>query len=148
MPRIKITCEHPPYTDCSCEGNGLYDVETADAARALHAAQFPGIVAEKIAKVVITCRVNSCYRQMFLRVESVAEARTFLSQHNYGWYLARRSGGRLVDGCQWHLGNCCVHHASRPDPTLDPAAVLPGDADHPYQPGRTEQLDLFARRSA
>ncbi|WP_030922011.1 hypothetical protein [Streptosporangium amethystogenes] len=77
-------------------------------------------------------------------VDSVAEARALLSSHHYGWYLARRADGRLVDGCQWHLGSCCIQHAHRPSYTLDPTAVLPGDVDHPAEPGHADQLDLFA----
>ncbi|GAA2657544.1 hypothetical protein [Nonomuraea recticatena] len=145
--RIIITCtEHP--TLAMCDDDLSFKVETAAAARALYATLHPQAAASKTARVVIGCEVDRCMTLMSIPLDSVAEARAFLSGHNYGWYLARRAGGRLVDGCQLHLGTCCVNCARRPSYTLDPAAVLPSDADHPAANGRAAQLDLFAAGEA
>jgi hypothetical protein len=152
--RIFLTCEaHPSLLMCD-DAHAFY-VETVAVARAPWAAMHPGKPNSKAAFVVIDCEVDRCGRRVCVRADSVTEGRIKASHHDRAWYLARRAGGRLVDGCQWHLGSCCVHHASRlwrgrPDPTLDPAAVLPGEPGFPGQadPAGADQLDLFAIEEA
>ncbi|GAA3027553.1 hypothetical protein [Streptosporangium longisporum] len=145
---IFLSCEeHPEFR--GCDDDESFTVETVTAARALWAAKHPGREDTKISQVVISCRVDGCMTRLYLKhVESVTEARALLSSHRYGWYRARRAGGRLVDGCQTHLGACCVHHAFRsweerlPFPQLDPGVILPGEPGFPGEP--VAQLDLFA----
>ncbi|KAA9379695.1 hypothetical protein F5972_08570 [Microbispora cellulosiformans] len=144
-----VTCPDHRLYAAGCDDDAWYRVDTAAAAMALHEARFPGTTARKTARVVIGCEIGGCRTHISLTAASVAEARALLSEHNEGWYQARRSGGRLVDGCQWHLGSCCVHHAALyPDsPTLDPTAVLPA-VGQPAPGPEPVQLDLFAPRAA
>ncbi|MEU9887958.1 hypothetical protein [Sphaerisporangium sp. NPDC051011] len=147
--RIVLSCaDHPGMTACD-DDRSFEGVEMVTAARALLAAIDPQAAAAKVAYVVVHCEVDGCHTYTWVKAAgSITEARIMLSSHNRGWYLARRAGGRVVDGCQWHLGSCCVHHAERlwrgrPCPTLDPAAILPGEAGFPGQ-ATDAQLDLFA----
>lgn len=143
--RIFMTCPEHPYL-LDCDDDHAFQVETAATARALLAAMHPGTATSKVAYVVIDCEIAGCNQVIAVRADSITEGRAKASTHNNGWYTARRAGGRIVDGCQWHLGSCCVHHArrlwrDRPDPTLDPDAILPGEL---AVNGQLDQLDLFA----
>ncbi|GAA3251377.1 hypothetical protein [Nonomuraea helvata] len=144
---ILLTCEKHP-TVMGCDDDKAFAVETVSAARVLWAARHPNKADTKLARVRLGCEIAGCGNLLSFPADSITEGRIFASRHQRGWYLARRAGGRLIDGCQWHLGSCCVHHADRswerfrPHPTLDPGAVLPGDPDFPGQ-ARTGQLDLF-----
>jgi hypothetical protein len=95
----------------------------------LHAAQFPE-ASGKRAYVAITCELSGCLRTIAFAADSITQGRVMASSHNYGWYQTRRSSGRLADGCQFHLGKCCIHHVGgRFDHhTVDRNAVLPGMA--------------------
>ncbi|GAA3027559.1 hypothetical protein [Streptosporangium longisporum] len=131
-----------------CDDDEVFvGVETVAAARVLWAAKHPGRKDTKIGRVVIGCDIGGCARQIYVKTVSITEARIITSGHDFAWYVARRAGGRLVDGCQFHLGTCCIQHASRswiegqPHPTLDPAAVLPGEPGFLGRP--VAQLDLF-----
>ncbi|MDX3100501.1 hypothetical protein [Nonomuraea angiospora] len=145
--RLVLTCEeHPTLLFCD-DDEGFKGVETAAAARALWAVKHPGKDDTKTARVVLVCEIERCWHMVSFPADSLTEGLTYALSHNYGWYVARRAGGRFVHGCQWHLGTCCVHHArrlwrGRPDPTLDPTAVLPGEPDFPGQAG-TGRPDLF-----
>jgi hypothetical protein len=135
--RIFLSCaEHPDLL--VCDDDEAFRVETVAAARALWAAKHPGKNDTKVARVVIDCEIGGCSTRAIVRADSIEQGRVKASGHDYAWYVARRAGGQLVDGCQWHLGTCCVHHAhrlwrGRPHPTLDPAAVLPGEPGFPGQ---------------
>ncbi|MEZ0076347.1 hypothetical protein [Planotetraspora sp. GP83] len=141
---ILVTCEDHP-TQAGCDDDAWYRVETVAAALALHEAHFPGTTQRKTTCVSIGCEIGGCLTHIYVKnCATVDEARARVSEHNEGWYRARRAGGRLVDGCQWHLGTCCIHHAARwPDsPTLDRDAVLPGPEPAPPAP---VQLDLLTQ---
>ncbi|MFF3665405.1 hypothetical protein [Microtetraspora malaysiensis] len=147
---IHLTCGRVPGILCCDDDEAFSGVETVAAARALMAVMHPETAANKIARVAVSCEIAGCPNMiLFKNTDSVTEGRANASTHNYGWYTARRAGGRLVDGCQWHLGSCCVHHARRlwrghPHPTLDSAAVLPGEPGFPGQADTgPAQLDLF-----
>ncbi|MFG1709274.1 hypothetical protein ACFLIM_39390 [Nonomuraea sp. M3C6] len=144
--RVLVTCtEHP--TLATCADDAWYAVETVAAALTLHAARFPA-ASGKRAVIAITCELGGCLRRIVLEADSSAEARELAARHDYGWYVARRAGGRLADGCQYHLGSCCVNHAKRCCPldkprrccTVDATAILPGDEG---QAAAVDQLDLF-----
>jgi hypothetical protein len=141
---IFMSCtEHPGLR--LCEDDEAFNVETVASARALLAAMHPETAATKVAYIALSCEIDSCTNRLVLKADSVTEARIKASHHDRAWYLARRAGGRLVDGCQWHMGSCCIQHARRPSWTLDQAAVLPGDLEFPGQADAgTAQLDLFA----
>ncbi|WP_285786367.1 hypothetical protein [Microbispora sp. NBRC 16548] len=145
---ILVSCpDHRTYA--GCDDDAWYTVETAAAALALHEARFPSTTARKTARVSIGCEIGGCHNHIYVTATSVTEARALVSEHNEGWYQARRAGGRLVDGCQWHLGACCIHHAAlHPDsPTHDRSAVLPA-VGQPTPGPEPVQLDLFAPRAA
>ncbi|MFC4060185.1 hypothetical protein ACFOWE_17915 [Planomonospora corallina] len=144
---VYLSC--PEHTNWRmCEDDLRFTVESAAEARALHALRYPGTTARKVARVVLGCEIGGCSTQVSVAAGTVTAARAAMAQHNYGWYTARRAGGRLVDGCQWHLGSCCVHHARRPSPTLDPAAILPGDPGWPGATTEPAQLDLLTLLAA
>ncbi|MFF3441882.1 hypothetical protein [Streptosporangium sp. NPDC002721] len=147
---IFLSCpEHPDLL--WCDDDQGFAVESVASARALLAAMHPETAAAKVARVVLDCEAGGCGMRVTVTADTVTEARLKAATHNSGWYTARRSGGRTIDACQYHLGTCCVHHASPTSPTLDPSAVLPGRSDQPDSPAlRAAQLDLFAltRREA
>ena len=134
---VFITCPSHPSV-LMCDDDQAYSVETVSAALVLHAAQYPDATG-KIARIAITCELGGCMQRLVLKADSVTAARTRAAGHDFGFYVARRAGGRLADGCQYHLGSCCVVHAHADSPTLDPAAVLPEHAPE----SATAQLDLF-----
>lgn len=144
---VRIVCEeHWDVLGDWCDDDAGYPVESVATARALHAAAHPHATG-KIVVVVVRCEAAGCLTMMLVRnAATVGEARAMLAGHGSGWYRARRYG-RLIDACQWHLGSCCVQHASPGGPSLDPAAVLPG----PQPPGLPDgdgQLDLFSTLEA
>lgn len=144
---IFLSCpEHPDVL--RCDDDHGFAVETVASARALLALMHPETAASKVSRIALDCEIDGCGTRLYVRAATVAEARAKAGEHNRGWYTARRAGGRLVDGCQFHLGSCCIHHVTRSSPTLDPAAVLPGDAEHHAQPARPAQLDLFVQEVA
>jgi len=141
--RYFITCPVDPWL-LRCPDDAAYPgVETEAAALALHAIRYPDAVGKE-AFVVVDCEIGGCGQRTTVRAASIDEGRVLISRHGRGWYLARRAAG-LVDGCQWHLGCCCVEHARRVGlgcrHTLDPEVVLPGEPGFPG--GGSGQLDLF-----
>lgn len=135
---ILISCPDHPFT-LGCDDDRAYDVDTVESAHALYAAQCPA-ASGKRAYVVISCDLGGCTLRIAVQAPTVAEARAVASEHNEGWYTARRSRNRVVDGCQYHLGACCIHHADRCGATVDPNAILPDRTPEP----RVGQLDLFS----
>ncbi|MER6828810.1 hypothetical protein ABT352_22710 [Streptosporangium sp. NPDC000563] len=138
---IFLSCpEHPQLL--RCDDDRGFAVDSVTSARALLAVLYPDTAAGKVSSVVLDCEAGGCTMRLYVNADTVEEARTRAATHNSGWYTARRSGGRTIDACQYHLGTCCVHHASPHSPTLDPSAVLPDRSDQPAS--STAQLDLFA----
>jgi hypothetical protein len=138
---MRLVCaEHLGRWSPWCDGCVSYPVDTADAARALADAERPGSAAGASARVVVRCDVGGCLTLMMVPAETVEEGRALVARHNYGWYTLRLAGGRIADGCQWHLGSCCIHHARPGSPTLDPRAILPAAE----QEAAPVQLDLLA----
>lgn len=141
--RVLLACpDHPRFAEC--DEDKAFDVESVAAARALYAALRPDTLAGKVGWIAINCDIGGCFSVLFVRADTVAEARERAAIHNRGWYTARR-GGRIVDGCQIHLGCCCVHHARPDSPTLDRSAILP---DGPDQAAEPAQPDLFSSLEA
>lgn len=125
---IQLSCGKKLGLLCCDDDQAFHGVETVTAARALLAAMYPATAAAKVASVVIDCEIGGCGCRIAFKADSVTEGRALAARHNYGWYTARRAGGRVVDGCQWHLGTCCLAHTVDWCPTLDPDAILPGEA--------------------
>ena len=137
---VFLSCAEHPHL-LWCDDDRGFAVDSVASARALLAILHPGTAATKVARIVLDCDAGGCGLRRLVVADTVAEARVKAATHDGGWYTARRAGGRVIDAFQFHLGACCVHHASPASYTLDATAILP---DRSAPPGGPAQLDLFA----
>ncbi len=144
---ILVSCpDHRTYA--GCDDDAWYTVETAAAALALHGGPLPRHHRPEDGASVDRLR-DRRVPQPHLRDRHQRDRGPRPGVGAQRRLVPGAAGGRLVGGCQWHLGTCCIHHAAlHPDSlTHDRSAVLPA-VGQPTPGPEPVQLDLFAPRAA